>query len=144
MSGSVLDFSTLRSAIESLADGLDVVGDAAWFPAQTPKVQNTLMAGVIQLFELVFETSIKMIKLRIALDGRSAADVDPPKFQNLLREALKAGLIHDVEAWIVYRRKRNITAHTYDCAEAMLIYGDILTFVADARALLSELEMRNA
>lgn len=143
MSGSVLDLSALRDAIESLADGLEVVGDATWFPLQSPKVRNTLIAGVIQNFEFVYEISVKMIKRRIELDALSPAEVDRANFRELLREAGEKGLIDDVEAWFVYRRMRNVTAHTYDHAKAMQVYKDTLTFVTDARILLSRLEARN-
>ncbi len=143
MSGSVLDLSALRDAIESLADGLEVVGDAVWFPAQTPKVRNTLIAGVIQNFEFVYEISVKMIKRRIELDALSPAEVDRTNFRELLREAGEKGLIDDVEAWFVYRRMRNVTAHTYDHAKAMQVYKDTLKFVEDARVLLARLEARN-
>ena len=143
MSGSVLDLSALCDAIESLADGLEVVGDAVWFPAQTPKVRNTLIAGVIQNFEFVYEISVKMIKRRIELDALSPAEVDRTNFRELLREAGEKGLIDDVEAWFVYRRMRNVTAHTYDHAKAMQVYKDTLKFVEDARVLLARLEARN-
>lgn len=143
MSGLVLDLTPLRDTIESLEDGLKVVGDAAWFPAQTPEVQNTLISGVIQYFEFVYEISVKMIKRRIELDALSPAEVDRANFRELLREAGEKGLIHDVEAWFAYRRMRNVTAHTYDHAKAMQVYKDTLKFVEDARALLSRLEARN-
>ena len=50
-----LDLEPLRRALASLEDGLDVVSDAHWFNQQTDKVQNTLIAGVIQNFEFVYE-----------------------------------------------------------------------------------------
>jgi endonuclease YncB( thermonuclease family) len=53
-----LDLGALRSAIASFEDALDVVGDAAWFGAQSARARNTLMAGVIQNFEFVFEIAL--------------------------------------------------------------------------------------
>ena len=59
-----LDFSALRQAITSLGDAIDVVADEQWFNQQKNTVQNTLIAGVIQNFEFVYELSIKMLKFK--------------------------------------------------------------------------------
>ena len=40
-----LDLSALQRALASLEDGLEVVSDSDWFSQQSPKVQNTLVAG---------------------------------------------------------------------------------------------------
>jgi nucleotidyltransferase substrate binding protein (TIGR01987 family) len=58
--------------------------------------------------------------------------------------AAEKGLIADVEAWLKYRKMRNITAHTYDHEKAQQVYQDTLIFIGDARALLRKLEARNA
>lgn len=42
---SPLDLSALQRALASLEDGLEVVSDSGWFSQQSPKVQNTLVAG---------------------------------------------------------------------------------------------------
>ena len=47
MTPPALDLSSLRAAVASFEDSLDIVGDAAWFDAQSPRVRNTLTAGVI-------------------------------------------------------------------------------------------------
>ena len=139
-----LDLSALREAVASLTDGLDVVSDPVWFNAQSEKVRNTLMAGVIKNFEFVYEISIKMLKRQIELESASPTEVDESSFREVLRAAGEKGLIADVEAWFKYRTMRNITAHTYDHDKARQVYADTLTFIADARALLQALEARNA
>lgn len=139
-----LDLSALREAVASLTDGLDVVSDPVWFNAQSEKVRNTLMAGVIKNFEFVYEISVKMLKRQIELESASPTEVDESSFREVLRAAGEKGLIADVEAWFKYRTMRNITAHTYDHDKARQVYADTLTFIADARALLQALESRNA
>ena len=109
-----LDLTPLRNAIVSLREGAAVVGDAAWFAAQTSAVQNTLTAGVIQNFEFVYELSIKMMRRELEKDADSPSDTDFTGFRDMLRTAAEKGLIADVEAWFDYRKMRNITAHTYD------------------------------
>lgn len=143
MSELRLDLSALRDAVSSLEDGLEVVSDSHWFLQQSGKVQNTLVAGVIQNFEFVYEISIKMIKRQIEAEAASPTEVDETNFRDVLRVAAEKGLIADVEAWFKYRKMRNITAHTYDHEKARQVYQDTLIFIGDARALLQKLEARN-
>lgn len=120
-----------------------MVDDAAWFGAQSPRVQNTLMAGVIQNFEFVFEVGFKMIRRRLELDSASPSEIDRLSFRDILRVAGEVGLADDVSAWFEYRTMRKITAHTYDHKKARLIYLGALKFRSDAKALLAQLELRN-
>jgi nucleotidyltransferase substrate binding protein (TIGR01987 family) len=103
-----------------------------------------LIAGVIQNFEFVYEISFKMIKRQIEEESASPDEVDESNFRDVLRVASEKGLVADVEAWFKYRKMRNITAHTYDHEKAQRVYRDTLVFINDARALLKELEARNA
>ncbi len=143
MADTKLDLSALRSALASLEDGLDVVRDTGWFHQQSSKVQNTLVAGVIQNFEFVYEVGYKMLRRQIELEAASPADVDESNFRDVLRLAAEKGLIADVEAWFRYRQMRNTTAHTYDHKKAQQVYQGTLLFIDDARALLANLEARN-
>ena len=143
MADTKLDLSALRSALASLEDGLDVARDTGWFSKQSSKVQNTLVAGVIQNFEFVYEVGYKMLRRQIELEAASPADVDESNFRDVLRLAGEKGLIADVEAWFGYRQMRNITAHTYDHEKAQKVYLGTLLFIDDARALLANLEARN-
>jgi len=139
-----LDISSLRGAVGSLEDGLEVVSDAQWFRTQSAKVQNTLIAGVIQNFEFVYEISFKMMKRQIEAESASPNEVDETNFREVLRVAAERGLMTDVEASFKYRKVRNITAHTYDHEKAQQAYQDTLGFIGDAQALLHKLEARNA
>lgn len=144
MTDTYLDLSAQRDAVASLEDSLEVVNNETWFNQQSDKVKNTLIAGVIQNFEFVYEISIKMIKRQIELESSSPNEVDETNFREVLRVAAEKGLIADVEAWFKYRKMRNITAHTYDHEKAKQVYQDTLTFIGDARDLLKKLEERNA
>lgn len=137
-----LDLTSLRDAIISLDDGLEVVSDPAWFDHQSAKVQNTLISGVVKNFEFVYEISVKMIRRVIELESSSPNEVEEGNFRELLRTAGEKGLVADVEAWFTYRKMRNITAHTYDHEKAQGVYHNTLKFVKDARALLTVLERR--
>lgn len=140
---SILDLSALRSAIQSLDDGLSVVSDAAWFNQQNDKVRQTLIAGVIQNFEFVYEISMKMIRRQLEVEADSPTDIDQASFRDLLRIASEKGLIADVEAWFGFRQMRNITAHTYDHAKAQQVYQGTRDFLNHARQLLNQLDARH-
>ena len=139
-----LNFDSLHSALLSLENGLDVVSDAGWFTQQSDKVQNTLVGGVIQNFEIVYELGFKMLRRQIEAESASPDEVDTFNFRDVLRAGAEKGLIADVEAWLRYRQMRNITAHTYDHDKAKQVYQGTLLFLADARALLAALEARHA
>ncbi|MBO9879470.1 nucleotidyltransferase substrate binding protein [Xanthomonas sp. D99] len=143
MMNEKLDLTALRNAVSSLEDSLVVVSDSAWFNQQSKQVKNTLVAGVIQNFEFVYEIGIKMLKRQIEAESASPEEVDETNFREVLRVAAEKGLIADVEAWFKYRQMRNITAHTYDHEKAKKVYQGTLDFIVDARDLLQKLEARN-
>ena len=88
-----LDLTPLRQSLGSLEDGLDVVRDAAWFNQQNDKVRHTLIAGVIQNFEFVYEISTKMLRRRLEMDALNPSEVDFANFRDVLRIAAEKGLI---------------------------------------------------
>nr|WP_294545490.1 nucleotidyltransferase substrate binding protein [uncultured Rhodopila sp.] len=143
MNEPVLDLGSLCKALASLEGAIEIVSASAWFDRQPANLQNTLIAGVVQNFEFVYELSIKMLRRRIEMDSSSPAEIDAASFKDLLRIAGEKGLIADVEAWFRYRRMRTLTSHTYDREKAMAIYRDTPAFIGDARALLAALEARN-
>ncbi|OAX86074.1 hypothetical protein A7D16_20445 [Xanthomonas nasturtii] len=143
MMNEKLDLTALRNAVSSLEDSLGVVSDSAWFDQQSKQVKNTLVAGVIQNFEFVYEIGIKMLKRQIEAESASPEEVDETNFREVLRVAAEKGLIADVEAWFKYRQMRNITAHTYDHEKAKKVYQGTLDFIVDARDLLQKLEARD-
>ena len=140
MNNPTLDLTSLRQALSSLEDGLEVVRDTDLFNRQNEKVRNTLIAGVIQNFEFVYEISTKMLRRRLEMDALNPAEVDFANFRDVLRMAAEKGLIQNVQAWFGYRQMRNITAHTYDHQKAQQVYEGTQAFMQDARALLAKLE----
>jgi nucleotidyltransferase substrate binding protein (TIGR01987 family) len=76
------------------------------------KVRHTLIAGVIQNFEFVYEIITKMLLRRLEMDALNPSEVDFANFRDVLRIAAERGLISNVQDWFGYRQMRNITAHT--------------------------------
>lgn len=138
-----LDFSALQLAIVSLAEAIATVDDIIWFNQQKKAVQNTLIAGVIQNFEFVYELTVKMLKRQLELESASPEEIDFTSFRGLLRTATEKGLIQNIEIWFEYRQMRNLTAHTYDHQKAQQIYEMTSDFLETARELLKKLEQRD-
>jgi nucleotidyltransferase substrate binding protein (TIGR01987 family) len=140
MTSTSLDLTPLRQSLSSLEDGLDVVRDLAWFQQQSDKVRHTLIAGVIQNFEFVYEISTKMMRRRLEMDALNPSEVDFANFRDVLRIAAEKGLIDNVQDWFGYRQMRNITTHTYDHQKAQQVFQGTQAFMMDARRLLARLE----
>jgi nucleotidyltransferase substrate binding protein (TIGR01987 family) len=140
MTSTSLDLTPLRLSLSSLEDGLDVVRDLAWFQQQSDKVRHTLIAGVIQNFEFVYEISTKMLRRRLEMDALNPSEVDFANFRDVLRIAAEKGLIDNVQDWFGYRQMRNITTHTYDHQKAQQVFQGTQAFMMDARRLLARLE----
>ncbi len=143
MTRSTLDLGALRNAADSLREALALVGDQAWYSAQPPAVRNTLLAGVVQTFEFVYEISVKMIKRRVELDALVPGEIDGLGFRDLLRVAAESGLVGDASTCFQYRQMRNITAYTYDHEKAEQVRQGLSGFLIDAEALLVRLEALN-
>jgi nucleotidyltransferase substrate binding protein (TIGR01987 family) len=140
---SSLDLSALRGAVASLESGLRVTGDSAWFDAQSQAVRDTLIAGVVQNFEFVYELSVKMLRRQLEREVDSPDEIDRANFRDMLRTAGEKGLIEDVEAWFRHRSMRNISAHTYDHEKARAVYQGARALLDDARAVVAALEARD-
>lgn len=144
MTDGPLDLSTFRDAITSLQQSLEIVSDESWFSQQSNVIRNTIIAGVIQNFEFVYELSVKIIRRQLEGEAASADEVAQADFRSLLRLAGESGLIDDVEAWFEYRKLRNITAHTYDREKAQLVCQGSYSFLTTVQHLYDILESRNA
>ncbi|MET4001289.1 nucleotidyltransferase substrate binding protein [Marinobacterium sp. MBR-109] len=86
-----LDLSPLRDAIQSLEDGIEVVSDISWFNQQNHKVRNTLIAGVIQNFEFVYEICVKMLRRQLELEAAALTRSITPAFVTCSATAAKEG-----------------------------------------------------
>lgn len=139
-----LALQPLQDAFTSLSDTLVELEDVEWFKQQKPVIQDTLIAGAIQKFEFVYELSLKMMTRQIKLMSISDENAELNDFRDVLREAVKKGLIENMDDWIGYRKMRNITSHTYDYEKAMTVYHQIAAFMQRSGFLLKELEEHNA
>ena len=93
--------------------------------------------GLIQAFEFTHELAWNMLK--DFLGGRGVQNLYGSK--DATREAFKAGLIENGEAWMDMIQSRNLTSHTYDEATAAQIASAIRnTYFAEFDTLRIKLE----
>jgi len=122
-----LDLTSFRAALAALQRA--VTRSHAAGPQD-----EELRDACIQRFEYTFELSWKMLKRRLELDLPNAHSVDAMSFRELMRSGGERGLLQDVDAWMVFRDKRNITSHTYNAAKAADVAAVIPAFVQHAQA----------
>ncbi len=107
-------------------------------------LDEELRDACIQRFEYTFELSWKMLQRRLERDLADARSVDAMSFRDLIRSGGERGLVRDVDVWMVFRDKRNITSHTYNAAKAAEVAAVIQAFAQEAQELLSQLQARGA
>ncbi len=129
----LVDLSSLRLALASLRRAL-----ARWDASQGQ--DEELRDACIHRFEYSFELSWKMLKRRLEIDLPDAHSVAAMSFRDLMRTGAERGLLPDVDAWMVFRDKRNITSHTYNAAKAAEVAAIIPSFADQAAGLLARLE----
>ena len=133
----ILDLSSFRDALASLNRAL-----TRW-QAAGPQDEE-LRDACIQRFEYTFELSWKMLQRRLELDLADGRSVDAMSFRDLMRSGGERGLVRDVDAWVVFRDKRNITSHTYNAAKAADVAAVIPAFAEHAQGLLAQLQASGA
>lgn len=130
-----LDLSALQSALASLRRGL-----TRW--QSSGSQDEELRDACIQRFEYTFELCWKMLARRLERDLPDAHSVDGMSFRELMRTGGERGMVRDVDAWMVFRDKRNTTSHTYNASKAAEVAGILVEFAEHAQALLEQLQAR--
>jgi nucleotidyltransferase substrate binding protein (TIGR01987 family) len=100
--------------------------------------------AVVKGFELVLETSGKLLRKALKAYGGSPKAIDELFYKDVLRHAGKHGLLstEEIEHWFDYRDNRNSTAHDYGEGFAHETLALMPAFVQDARTLEAALRTR--
>ena len=136
-----LKLDHLEMSCDTLAELLEVSNDRDRMEQLGEVVEKGIRAGIVQYFELTYELAVKMIRKQLSEIVANPEDLE--KFSNRMREAAKAGLIHDPAAYINYRDMRTGTAHTYDCELTEEAVAAMPEFLESVRFLIEELTRRN-
>lgn len=137
-----LSLNHLESAALALSRAVRVTQDAAMWKTLVAPVQEAVQAGVIQSFEVAYEQSWKMMKRWLETNA-SPLEVDGVSRRQLFRLAAEAGLIAEVDVWMLFHKARNETSHTYDIEKAQAVLEMVQPFLIECNALISVLKAKN-
>ena len=132
-----LNTDHLKRCIETLQSSVTLYGQAEAGSVEQEVFRNAIVKG----YELVQETSFKLIRKALRDFGHGARQLDATTVKDLLRLAAAPGLLtlDAVERWFVYRDNRNNTAHDYGEGFAKETLGLLPGFLADVTILEKKL-----
>ncbi len=127
-----MDISALQNTLKSLKDAY----------SEYNKTQNEYVRdSVIQRFEYTYALAVKFIQRYIELNIPNQEDLSTLTFNQLIRQANEMGiLLNDLEQWIIYRQKRNITSHTYNIEKAKEVISIVGKFIEEIEYLITKLK----
>lgn len=133
-----LNTDHLKRCITTLESSLDLYSKSVHESIEQDVFRNATIKG----YELVQETSSKLLKRALKDFDYSGKKLDATPVKDVLRLAATHGLmtVNEVERWFVYRDNRNNTAHDYGegfAKETLVLLPD---FIVDAKALESVLQ----
>jgi nucleotidyltransferase substrate binding protein (TIGR01987 family) len=138
----MLDLSSLHKAIVSLEKVIKVAERKQNAAEIDIDEFDAIKAGAIQNFEFTYELCWKLIKRWLEIN-LSPGMMEGITRKQLFRYASENFLIKDFDAWMNYHEMRNKTSYTYNQNTADEIYVIVKYFLADAKAVLEALEVRN-
>ena len=107
------------------------------------KEDDVVRDSCIQRFEYTYGLCIKFMQRQLENMVVAAEEIDQMAFPDLIRTAAEKGLIEDPVEWFEYRKKRNITSHTYDEEKAEAVYSVLHDFAKSAEYLLNSIKRLN-
>lgn len=131
-----LSFSNLRNSISALEKSLNV---AKQIEDKTSDLFETVRAGVIQNYEVCYESAWKSMKRWIE---ENDVEIDGLTRRALYIKAVENRLIDDVEKWMEFHKARNTTSHVYEVEVAEEVYEIAFEYLDYAKALLERLEVK--
>lgn len=137
-----LSLNHLESSALALSRAVRVTQDVEMWINLDQSVQEAVQAGVIQCFEVAYEQSWKMMKRWLEINF-NPLEVDGTSRRQLFRLASEAGLIADVDLWMLFHKARNETSHTYDIEKARAVLEMVEPFLTECKALIAALRSKN-
>lgn len=135
-----LNTDHLLRCIHTLESSLELLNTAELDSVHYEVFRNAVVKG----FELVLETSGKLLRKALKAYGGSSKTVDELVYKDVFRQAGKYGLLSgpEIERWFVYRDNRNNTAHDYGEGFAHETLVLMPSFLIDAYSLEKKLRLK--
>jgi nucleotidyltransferase substrate binding protein (TIGR01987 family) len=106
----------------------------------TNENSNLIVAGLINLYNICFELSWKVLKEQLLWNGYDEGKVGSPRI--ILKTAYTAGMISDESLWLNALRDRNDVMHLYSEDVALSIIDNIKNlYLSMFENLKTELEL---
>lgn len=118
--------------IDGFEQALKSLTDVLISPAQS----DLEKAGCIQYFEFCFELAWKSI--RIVASNQGLGDCSSPKA--CLKQAFAMHWIDHEEIWLDMLSARNRMSHTYNAADALMVYDRLREYRQEMEILLAALK----
>ena len=128
----MLELGSLEKAVRNLLIAIE-----RW---KTAPEDKEVRDSVVQRFEYTYELCHKMLRRQLQEVAANPSEMASLDYKALIREAAKFRLITHPENWFEYRRKRNLTSHTYNEDTAEDVASSALHFLQDAQDLLTSLQ----
>ena len=128
----MLELNSLEKAVRSFSIAIE-----RW---KTVPEDKEVRDSVVQRFEYTYELCHKMLRRQLQEVAANPSEMASLDYKALIREAAKFRLITHPENWFEYRRKRNLTSHTYNEDTAEDVASSTLHFLQDAQDLLTCLQ----
>jgi nucleotidyltransferase substrate binding protein (TIGR01987 family) len=128
-----LNTDHLLRCIQTLESSLAKLNKAEGESIEFEVYRNSVVKG----FELLLETTGKLVRKALKAYGGSPKAVDELFYKDVLRHAAKRGLLtaEEVERWFAYRDNRNNSAHDYGEGFAKETLQLMPAFLVDARKI---------
>lgn len=136
----MLDTGPLTKALTQLQTALAYATGAEHGPE--PELFEQFRNSVIQTFEYSYELCYKLVRRRLMEMAAVSDEIATLCFQDVIREAARAALIDDPEAWFDYRTVRNKTSHAYQEEFAQEAYQTAKLFLPEAQSIAARLRGR--
>jgi nucleotidyltransferase substrate binding protein (TIGR01987 family) len=135
-----LDISSFQNAVAEL----DRMYAYARSPAVAadPVLSGYMRTAVIKGFEYCYELSHKFMRRFLDVYGPERENENEYGFRTLLQLSQEYGIVEDVNAWLLFRDKRNITSHTYERSKAEEVFAVISAFLTQAHFVIAGIEKK--
>lgn len=139
-----LEFDHLRKSYQSLAELLEVSENTECIEQLDAVAQDAIWSAVIKKFEITYTLAVKAIRRQLSEIVAYPRELEEMSFANLMRDAARAGLIHDPVAYMGYKNLINKTPYIYDPELVKTIIAAMPDFLDSMRFLIKETTRRNS
>lgn len=138
-----LEFNHLRKSYQSLSELLVISENTECMKQLDPVSQDAIWTAVIKKFEITYKIAIKAIRRQLSEIVAYPRELEEMSFANLMRDAARAGLIHDPVVYMGYKNLIDKTPYIYDPELLKTIVAAIPDFLDSIRFLIKETTRRN-